>query len=330
MSDTFSTPLQFEPIFKEKIWGGRALAEKLGKNIPAGHSIGESWEISAWGNNQTKVCTGKFTGITLGELFSRDPAGLTGHNQKGFPLLFKFIDARENLSIQVHPSAEQSQAHGWGERGKTECWYVVDALKGAQIAAGFNRGNVTPSEASLAVRTGNFGSLVNLIPVKAGDVFFIPPGTVHALLKGVLIYEVQEESDTTLRLYDWNRKTPEGALRELHIDKALEIINFTENIPLKPAPVLLERSENYTYESRCDNPKFFLGQYRFAGSATADLKVIDGFRVISVIEGSASVTAENYSVSLGRGQTILVPAKLNGVKLEGEAGANVLVTMQNK
>ena len=309
------------------------MAEKLGKNIPADRPIGESWEISAWGDNQTKVSTGEFAGTALGELFNRDPSGLVGkagRNQKGFPLLFKFIDAQENLSIQVHPSGQQARAHGWGNRGKTECWYVVDACEGAQIAAGFNRNNVTQTEAEQAIKMGSFESLVNFMPVKAGDVFFIPAGTVHALLKGVLIYEVQEESDTTLRLYDWNRKTPEGEIRELHIDKALEIINFTENRPLKPTPIMLEQTAKYTYESRCDNPKFFLGEYKFTGQTVAALDSVDGFRVISVIAGSASLTAGNSSVILDKGQTVLVPALLSDVKLEGEAGTNVLVTMRNK
>lgn len=330
MSGIFSYPLQFKPIFKEKIWGGGALREKLGKDVPPRLLIGESWEVSAWGENQTRVACGEFEGASLGELFAKDPAGLAGtagESKDGFPLLFKFIDARENLSIQVHPSAEQAAAHGWGDRGKTECWYVVDALEGAKIAVGFNRNNVTPEEAAAAVSEGCFESLVNYIPVKAGDVFFIPPGTVHAIMKDVLIYEVQEESDTTLRLYDWSRITPDGCVRKLHVKKALEIINFKENRPLYPVPILIEENAGYAFESRCDNTKFFLGQYIFKTASKADLKPADVFRVLSAIAGKASVTAGKVTVPLNKGQTVLIPARLSNVELEGEAGSSVLVTM---
>jgi mannose-6-phosphate isomerase len=329
MSGIFPSPIRFEPIFKEKIWGGFALREKLCKAAPEGRHVGESWEVSGWGDSQTVVSAGDYADLTLGELFALSPEGLVGAEaarKMSFPLLFKFIDAQHNLSIQVHPNAEQSRSRGWGERGKTEAWYVVDAAPGAQIALGFNRPGISHEEAASAVANGTFEALMNLVPAVRGDAFFIPAGTVHAILGGVLIYEVQEESNTTLRLYDWNRMGPTGNLRELHIGDALDIIKFDECRPLKPAPVPLIDNGVFLYESLCSSSKFLLCRYRFSKKGKAALPVIDGFRVMSATAGSAEVSAGDSCVSLGLGQTVLIPAGLDDVRIYGDCGTDVLVT----
>jgi len=332
MSNIFSTPLRFEPIFKEKIWGGSALREKLNKNAPAGRPIGESWEVSGWGDSQTVVSSGEYMGLTLGELFALCPSDLVGGGagaatgKDSFPLLFKFIDARENLSIQVHPNSEQAHSRGWGERGKTEAWYVVDALPDAKIAIGFNRGGVTREEAAKAAAEGRFESLLNFVPAMRGDTFFIPAGTVHAILGGVLIYEVQEESNTTLRLYDWNRRCPAGNLRELHIADALDIINFNEDRALKPESVIVGQTDTFVYETLCENKKFLLSRYIFFRSGEAHVDTANGFRVISVTSGLMEVHANGHRVQLGLGQTVLIPAGLENVRIEGVAGSEALVT----
>lgn len=305
------------------------MREKLRKNAPGGLTIGESWEVSGWGDSQTAVTAGEFEGATLGDLFARDPEGLAGtgaHAKTSFPLLFKFIDAQENLSIQVHPNSEQARAREWGKRGKTEAWYVVDAEENAQIALGFNRNDISREEAAAAVENGTFETLLNFVPAKRGDTFFIPARTVHAILKGVLIYEVQEESNTTLRLYDWSRKGLSGNSRVLHISDALDIINFKENRPLKPDPVLIEKNDSFINESLCSNSKFILSRYRFSTPAATQLSTINGFRVISVTTGSASICAGGTCVPLGTGDTVLIPALLDGTRIEGEAETDVLVT----
>ena len=305
------------------------MREKLGKNAPEGVRVGESWEVSGWGDSQTAAAGGPHAGIALGDLFTRDPAGLAGaggQGKKSFPLLFKFIDARERLSIQVHPNSEQARARGWGERGKTEAWYVVDAKEGAQIALGFNRAGITREEAATAVREGRFESLLNFVPARRGDTFFIPAGTVHAILDGILIYEVQEESNTTLRIYDWNRKCPDGSLRELHIGDALDIIKFDENRPLKPDPVTIENGEIFTCESLCRSSKFILSRYGFSKPGAAALETIDGFRVLSVTAGRAELRAGEDIAPLALGQTILVPSGLENVSIHGKAGTDILVT----
>jgi mannose-6-phosphate isomerase len=333
MSGLFSAPLRFEPIFKEKIWGGAALREKLNKGAPAGRPIGESWEVSGWGDSQTVVSAGEYMGLTLGELFALSPSDLVGTaaasgkgGKNSFPLLFKFIDARENLSIQVHPNSEQARTRGWGERGKTEAWYVVDAAPDAHIVIGFNRAGITRAEAAEAAAAGHFESLLNRVPARRGDTFFIPAGTVHAILGGVLIYEVQEESNTTLRLYDWNRRCPAGNLRELHIADALDIINFNESRTLKPEPVAVSKSEAFVYETLCDNQKFLLSRYGFIKSGEARMDTISGFRVITVTAGLMEVHANGHRVQLGLGQTVLLPSGLDEVSIEGMAGSEALVT----
>jgi len=332
MAGLFSAPLRFEPIFKEKIWGGSALREKLNKSAPAGRPIGESWEVSGWGDSQTVVSTGEYMGLTLGELFALSPVDLVGNRstaaggKNSFPLLFKFIDARENLSIQVHPNREQAQARGWGDRGKTEAWYVVDAIPDAKIAIGFRQGGVTRDGAATAAGADRFESLLNYVPARRGDTFFIPAGTVHAILGGVLIYEVQEESNTTLRLYDWNRRCPTGNLRELHIADALDIINFNENRTLTPEPISVEKGEAFVHETLCDNKKFLLSRYSFSKSGEAAVETIDGFRVVSITSGLMEVHANGHRVQLGLGQTVLIPSALEDVRIVGVAGSEALVT----
>jgi len=332
MSGIFPSPLRFEPIFKEKIWGGAALREKLNKAAPAGRPIGESWEVSGWGDSQTVVSTGEYMGLTLGELFALSPSDLVGKRtgatggKNSFPLLFKFIDANENLSIQVHPNREQARSRGWGERGKTEAWYVVDAVPAAKIAIGFNRSDVTRNQVAEAADAGRFESLLNFVPARPGDTFFIPAGTVHAILGGILIYEVQEESNTTLRLYDWNRKCPAGNLRELHIKDALDIIKYNENRDLKPEPVAIYKTETFIYETLSDNNKFLLSRCGFLKSGEAPLTTINGFRVISITAGLMEVHANGHRVQLGLGQTVLIPSGLENVSLEGIAGSVALVT----
>jgi mannose-6-phosphate isomerase len=332
MSGLFPAPLRFEPIFKEKIWGGSALREKLNKAAPAGRPIGESWEISGWGDSQTVVSSGEYMGLTLGELFAISPVDLVGERSaavkgKGsFPLLFKFIDANEKLSIQVHPNREQARSRGWGHRGKTEAWYVVDAAPDAKIAIGFNRGGVTREEVAEAASAGSLESLLNFVPARPGDAFFIPAGTVHAILDSILIYEVQEESNTTLRLYDWNRKCPAGNLRELHIADAVAIINYNEDRALKPEPVAVYKTETFVYETLCDNNKFLLSRCGFLKSGEAPLRTINGFRVISVTSGLIEVHAGDHKVQMGLGQTVLLPSGLERVRIVGMAGSEALIT----
>lgn len=325
---SFSQPLIFTPLFKKKIWGGSGLQARLNKKLPADIPVGESWEISGWGDNQTIVATGEHTGKKLGELFTDEPrklAGACAEGRSSFPLLFKFIDAARSLSVQVHPNQEQARSHGWGESGKTECWYIVDARPGAQIIVGFRR-DVTRDEVDRAVKRGTLESLLNYIQIKAGDVLFIPAGTVHAILGGTLIYEVQEESDTTLRLYDWNRCNRDGKKRELHVKSALEIAKLGSDGIHKPDPVIIEETALYSYSSRCRCSNFALEEISFCAAGTLLLPPIDSFRAVSVIAEEAEVACPESRTVLNKGDSVLVPAQIRDCRISGRAGGKVLIT----
>ena len=329
MPDLYTSPFQFIPLYKEKIWGGAALNHVLGKPTPKEALIGESWEISGWGESQTVVSDGPFAGVPLGELVKREPqkilGGYAAKNMK-FPLLIKFIDAAKNLSVQVHPNRQQALRYGWGTSGKTECWYIISAKAGAQIIIGFKR-DVTNDEVCDAVASGSLDTLLNYLPVKTGDMFFIPAGTVHAILEGTLIYEIQEESDTTLRLYDWHRKTADGSFRELHVEQALQIADFSSKNVYRPGPVVVDKTDNYCYATRCQCSNFLVEQYDFfSGSGSAALEQENSFRVISVIHGTIQILYPSGSLQLGKGQTALLPAIMSAVIIQGNAGASVLKT----
>ncbi len=216
--------LVFEPYYEEKIWGGNLLKTLFGKNIPS-DKTGESWEISAVPNKESKVRAGFFKGMYLGELWrvlGKDFFGIS--NQKAFPLLIKYIDAQSDLSVQVHPDDELARKRH-NSYGKNETWYILHANPGSYIYLGFREG-VQKEDYLKAVREGNFEKILNKIPVKAGDWFYIPAGTVHAIGAGIVLTEVQQSSDITYRIYDYNRKDSSGNTRPLHIEEAMEAINF--------------------------------------------------------------------------------------------------------
>jgi len=226
------TPLLLHPILMDKVWGGRRLA-RYGKDIPAGRLIGESWEVAdlaatsagGGGGNAARsiIEQGALAGATLHEALSAWGQDLLGEappsDSGGFPLLVKFLDARENLSVQVHPSPRFSRLHAWAHL-KTECWYIVEAEQGSVIYKGFKPG-VGPADLAAGVRANTVVDLLNAVPAVAGDCHFLPSGQCHALGAGVLVAEVQTPSDTTFRVYDWGRVG-----RELHVEEALECMSF--------------------------------------------------------------------------------------------------------
>ncbi|MFN2364143.1 MAG: type I phosphomannose isomerase catalytic subunit, partial [Halarsenatibacteraceae bacterium] len=242
-------PLKFKPIYQEKIWGGRNLGRKFVRELPAG-SIGESWEISCHGDDISEVANGDYAGISLKELISRygdDILGQAlsqasgqafkagaGFNSSAvpdagdfFPLLVKIIDARDNLSVQVHPDDEYAAENEAGARGKTELWYILNAEPGARIIYGL-KDEIGQEEFMEAVEASRIQETLNEVKVKTGDYFYMPAGTVHAIGEGVMLAEIQQNSDLTYRVYDWDRVDADGNSRELHIEKAFEVIDFTK------------------------------------------------------------------------------------------------------
>jgi len=214
------------PVFKARIWGGRKLEEVFGKRLPPGEKIGESWEIADLPEGQSRIANGPLAGQTLGEVvhrYAEQIAGTRGFPER-FPLLVKFLDAQEVLSVQVHPDPETCRKMGKGDP-KTECWYVIQAEPGAVIYKGFQKG-VTRERFAKAIQEGTAADLLAAVPVEPGECHFIPAGTVHSLGAGLLIAEVQTPSDTTYRVFDWNRVDDLGQPRPLHIAEALESIHF--------------------------------------------------------------------------------------------------------
>ncbi len=219
-------PLKSVPVFKQRIWGGRRLAEVFGKELPPDQKIGESWEIADLPEGQSTIANGLFAGQTLGEVVRRHTEDITGARDfpQQFPLLIKFLDAQDVLSVQVHPDPETCRRMGKGDP-KTECWYIIQAEPGAVIYKGFQPG-VTRERFARAIEDGTAADLLAAVTVRPGECHFIPAGTVHSLGAGLLIAEVQTPSDTTYRVFDWNRVDESGRPRPLHVAEALESIHF--------------------------------------------------------------------------------------------------------
>jgi len=319
--------LTFEPIFKEKIWGGQALKTKLGKNIPDTSAIGESWEISGCGNDQSIVQNGVLKGTSLGDVYANHRPSLIGVDTESslFPLLYKFIDANDNLSVQVHPDDSQAQLHGWGEYGKTECWYITDAKEDAKIIVGFKEA-VTKEMIRDAIRETKLHELLNYIPITTGDVLFIPAGTVHAILDGTLIYEVQETSDTTLRLYDWGRTDSQGNPRALHVDEALSVLEPIAHNQHRIEPVVIEEDNGVRHAFRAVCRYFALEQYTFFRATEKQFPLKKSFSVITVTIGSIQVQSSEGAVDVPKGQSILLPANMQPIRIYASAGTTILLS----
>jgi mannose-6-phosphate isomerase len=223
-------PLKSVPVFKQRIWGGRRLAEVFAKDLPPGEKIGESWEIADLPEGQSGIANGPLRGSTLGEVIRRYPEEIMGRGDMSrraalrFPLLIKFLDAQDVLSVQVHPDLETCRRMGKGDP-KTECWYVMQAEPGAVIYKGLKKG-ITREHFAKAIQDGTTAELLARVPVSPGECHFIPAGTAHTLGAGLLIAEIQTPSDTTYRIFDWNRVHDSGRPRQLHIEEALESIHF--------------------------------------------------------------------------------------------------------
>ena len=321
------TPLQFEPIFKEKIWGGTALGAVLGKRVPPGAVVGESWELSGVGGNESVSISDPYRGMTLGNIVAADPGAIVGSipRYKGFPLLYKFIDANAKLSVQVHPDDAQAKALGYGDFGKSECWYVIDAQPEAQVVCGFTRG-VSRDDVRDAVASKSILPLLNYVSVSPGDVIFVPGRTVHAVLGGVLFYEVQETADTTFRLFDWDRLDNNGKPRPLHIHESLEVLDTTWHDFHKIPPVAADRNNLFTRTFLVANRHFALEEYRFLAAAEIPLPVKRSFKVITICEGPVRLLHGGSARTLAKGETVLVPARLSGLRVAAEAGAQFLLS----
>jgi mannose-6-phosphate isomerase len=308
-------PLIFKPIFKDRIWGGSKLKSLFGKDIPS-DEVGESWEISTVGNDISIIANGLYHNLPLTDLIAQFPQEILGKKvvaQFGsqFPLLFKFLDASEDLSIQVHPNDELAQKRH-NSFGKTEMWYIIQAEENARNIIGFSEQS-SAEQYLEKLKNKELLSILQEEKVKKGDVFFLETGTVHAIGKGIVLAEIQQTSDITYRIYDWDRTDNNGNPRELHLDLALEAINYNP-IQTRKTYSKTENTENTVVQS----PYFTVNYIPLDGKMKIN-KDSNCFRVYMCTEGSFSILYNNEKYDFEKGNTILLPAVLDNYELEGKA-----------
>lgn len=315
-------PLTFEPELKDKIWGGRKLESVLGKELPPDTPIGESWEV----HGGSVVATGPYAGRTLDDLVEELGVSLTGSALAGppgrvFPLLFKYIDASEVLSVQVHPDDEYAQERAHYPYGKTEAWYIIHADPGAQLVHGWRR-PANPEQVEVAVQENRLERLLEYIDVSAGDVVFVPAGTVHAIGGGIVLAEIQQSSDITYRLYDWGRVGFDGKPRELHVQESLETLNYDVTRQHKvPSIEIGARGTSRRFLVAC---RYFAVE-SLEGSSPVELSLSGKrFEILSVLDGAAGIAWSGGEVSLAKGRTALLPAGMGDWKLVPDGSCRVL------
>ena len=306
-------PLKFQPILKERLWGGTKLKDVLGKPIE-NDITGESWELSAVDGDISVVANGELAGTTLQEIIDARAEDLLGADVvkrfgKDFPILIKFIDAKQDLSIQLHPNDELAKKRH-GSFGKTEMWYVMDADEGANLIVGFNR-DVTKKEYQKSLENDSILDLLNYEPVKEGDTFFINTGKIHAIGAGVLLAEIQQTSDVTYRVFDFNRKDKNGKLRELHTEMALDAMDYTKKDDFK---VVYTKNEN-SVNKMVDCPYFKTNFIHLTQDFVQEVQHRDSFTIYMCVGGSAKVSTESGSAYIQKGETVLVPAKTGTISI---------------
>ncbi len=315
-------PLRFEPIYKQLIWGGRKLATVLGKPIGDGSQYAESWEIADHRADVSRVAEGPMTGLSLRDLVDQHGMALFGPAvgvREQFPLLIKFIDAQQDLSVQVHPDDALGRTLV-DDNGKTETWVIVHAEPGSRIYAGLNAG-VTREDMARAIEAGTVASLIHSFPAHAGDCILIPAGTVHAIGAGVVLAEVQQMSDATFRLHDWGRVGLDGRPRQLHLAEALRAIDFAAG-PVAPIATTLEPITGGTREALASSPYFALERLSLTERSTVGSP--DRFTIVLGLGGEAVVHSSGHPATVGLGQTLLLPAAIGVCEIEPMGHATLL------
>ncbi|MGD0207396.1 MAG: type I phosphomannose isomerase catalytic subunit [Verrucomicrobiota bacterium] len=315
-------PLTFHPISKERVWGGREMERLFGKKLPAGKLIGESWEISDRPGDVSVIANGPLAGKNLRWLMENHRAELLGDakpaNENRFPLLCKILDAREKLSLQVHPPAHKAAELG-GEP-KTEMWFIADAAPGAELFVGLKRG-VTRAEFEKKIETGEVAECFHRVPVRAGDAMFLPSGRVHAIGAGIVIFEIQQNSDTTYRVFDWNRMGLDDQPRELHVAQSLASIDFND---FEPALVQSKPTGNEVkVRSLVNDPLFKVESLEMKSGAGKNLKPRK-LQIVATLSGLLEIQSGSASAKLSAGQFSLIPASLERTEVLAKSDAALL------
>ena len=310
-------PIKFKSLLKERIWGGKDL-ENYGKKITSTEPIGESWEISGVAGDISVVANGALKGNNLQELIEIYMGKLVGdkvYERFGyeFPLLIKLIDAQDNLSIQVHPDDELSKTRH-NAYGKTEMWYVVDHNPGAELLLGFNQ-EVDKAKYMDFLEKGELDQLLCKVPVKKDDAFFIPAGTIHAIGSGMLIAEIQQTSDITYRVFDFNRTDAQGNPRELHTELAIDAIEYAvrNDYDITKQPIDNKEVELVSCQY------FTTNTIKVNGSAEFDVVDRDSFTIYMCLDGKVKITTDKGEETISKGESILIPAVVSTISFEGQA-----------
>ncbi|TVZ15101.1 mannose-6-phosphate isomerase [Maribacter sp. MAR_2009_72] len=314
-------PLKFKPILKERLWGGTKLKEVLGKPIES-DITGESWELSTVKGDVSVIANGELQGTSLQELIETHAEALLGKNVVDrfgteFPILIKFIDAKQDLSIQLHPNDELAKERH-NSFGKTEMWYIMDADPNAELIVGFNR-NVSKKEYAESIENDTLLDLLNYEQVKEGDTFFINTGKIHAIGAGVMLAEIQQTSDVTYRVFDFNRKDKEGNLRELHTELALDAVDYEKKDDFKVS----YSKELNKMQSMVDCPYFKTNFIELAQDVVLNTKERDSFTIFMCVGGKAVVKTAEGEVQIVKGETVLLPAMTDKIELLS-SGAKLL------
>ena len=311
-------PIKLNPVFKEIVWGGERLKNGYGFESDL-NNIAEAWVLSARNDGDNTVKNGEYANKSFTELIKNHPEflGKKGEKYNEFPLLIKFIDAKSDLSIQVHPDDDYARIHE-NSLGKTEAWYVLDCSDDAELIYGFNK-EITKEEFEKSIKDNSFLNHVNKVKVKKGDIFFIEAGTLHAIGGGILLAEVQQNCNTTYRVYDYGRLV-DGKPRELHIEKALDVTNTLPPVRSAEAEGKEEVIGDAKVQKLCSCEFFTMTSLKLNGKYEYNCDN-SSFLSVLILDGSGSITAGNTAVSVKKGDSIFIPANSGNVVLSGEFNA---------
>ncbi|MEH7097830.1 mannose-6-phosphate isomerase, class I [Neobacillus vireti] len=304
-------PLFLKPVFKERIWGGNTLEQEYGYNIPSGNT-GECWAISAHPNGPSVIENGPYTGITLDNLWREHPELFGNPKEQVFPLLTKILDANMDLSVQVHPDDAYARVNENGELGKTECWYIIDCKEDADMIFGHNA--MTREELVEQITEGKWNELLRRVKIKPGDFFYVPSGTVHALCEGTLVLETQQSSDTTYRVYDYDRRDSAGNLRELHLERAIDVTT----VPHQDGEAVqrVEEQENVKITTLVESEFFSVYKWEVQGCALFSFD--DHYLLLSVINGEGALLHNGEEYGLEKGAHLIVPVGFGEFEISGQ------------
>ena len=303
-----SEPLFLQSVMQEKIWGGTHLRGVFGYDIPSDH-VGEYWAISAHPNGVSTIKNGRYAGQTLDVLYAEHRELFGNRQEPVFPLLTKILDANDWLSVQVHPDDAYGLEHE-GELGKTECWYIIAAEPGAEIIYGHNA--KSKEELRQQIESKDWENLLTKVPVKAGDFFYVPSGTMHAIGAGIMVLETQQSSDTTYRVYDFDRKDDQGNLRELHLEKSIDVLTIGE--PANSRPVTTKVDD---LKSTLLVASDFFAVYKWKISGKADFEKTADYSLFSVLDGQGSLKVDGQDYDIAKGSHFILPSDVQAWEIKG-------------